>query len=137
VPEHRKKYLRERKLPSPEGRAGRPKISYSLNTQSVATLPETAVALMELLKFPKDSTFRVRRDQFEEHMSKKFGLAPRLLRMCLRRAMKVGYIEVPSPGDIWPSELIASELLYLKLLSKEFKMPLSERLEPQSGKRRI
>src|SRR5438105_1769015 len=97
-----KHYLTERQAPAADGRGGRAPMSYSLDTERVVTFPETALALLELAKYPRTSPFRIKRDDFERYVSSIFGIPLRFLRGRLNKAIKAGYITVPSYGHIWP-----------------------------------
>jgi hypothetical protein len=132
IKQHGNRFLMERAFPAPTGRAGRPAKSYSLNSKQVVTLPETAVILLELAKYSPTSPQRIRIDQFEAHVSAKFRLPLRFLRGRLKEAIKVGYIERPTDGHIWRSELIASERLFLALLAKEFNIKISGKRIPKT-----
>jgi hypothetical protein len=98
---------------------GRPRVTYRLNRSQLVTIPTTARMLLDLIKFPPDSAYRINRGKYEEHVVNTCGLNAAQVRLILEKAISFGYIESTSEDDIYPSPRIRCEELYLELIASE------------------
>jgi hypothetical protein len=99
---------------------GRPKHHYLLNPKKIVTLPETALLLLELLKFPEKMPLLIDRAEFEKHLISVHGIEARLVPDRIVAAMEIGYIETEYDGLIYPSQRTSCERLYLELLVRNW-----------------
>ena len=104
---------------------GRSALSFHLNHDRVATFPETAFVLLQLLSFKTDDAFRVPRAEFEEAMSVKLEVALPRIRGRIEWGLSVGYVESILPGFLHPMEKIHRDREYLQLLASPHTNPMS------------
>lgn len=100
-------------------RMGRPRTSYFLNFDSIATLPETALILLELTRFPTEKAFRIRRNDFERYVKTIYGLSADYIQGIINKAINHKYIEETGYDYIYPGSRIFCEEGYLSLIASE------------------
>jgi hypothetical protein len=102
-------------------RRGRPLTAYHLNQEGIVTFPETAFILLELLRFPARTPYRVNRKEFEQYLVG-CGIEPVLITDRIDTNIRAGYIReyVGFPGYISPTERIECERDYLERLARGY-----------------
>jgi hypothetical protein len=101
---------------------GRPLRSYQLNHEWLVTLPETASLLLELLSFPPEKQFRIRRSSFEEHITSRWSIEPELVHDRVDWSIGAGYIDDQIPDFLYPTDRIQCEQSYMELLAREYQL---------------
>lgn len=99
---------------------GPPRVYYELKGENLATFPETAFLLLELLEYPKEMSRRVNTGDFVNSMAAKTNLeGPKILAR-IQWALEHDYLAADDEMHVACQERTALELPYLKLLASHF-----------------
>ena len=124
--------------PGQERGSGRPPASYHVNREHTATLPETALITLELLKFPQELPERVNYTAFVRHMVNRHGLDRDLVKHRIEKQIEAHYIDgsFRSQGHVAPTFRITCEIGYLELVAS-LKKPAASATESGEAQRSL
>ena len=103
--------------PDRRGKRGHPVDSYHLNRERLATLPEVALVLLELLKFQREKRELVNRSLFVKHLVDRCHLEESLVQAAIDKSIETSYLVGLYQGYISPGERLICEKEYLELIA--------------------
>jgi len=115
--------------PNRRGKPGPPWDSYRLNRERLATVPESAFVLLELLKFPREKHELINRAAFVNHLVEECRLEESLVQVEINKAIETSYIDrmYEQQGYIAPGLRIQCENEYLQLVSNTLEIQMERK----------
>ncbi len=102
---------------------GRPLTTYYPNHENLTTVPETALILLELLRFPTEQMFYVDRGKFATHLKDTFGFSASFIKEKIDWAIGASYIHKRHQQSRYILALprIDCEKEWLQMIAKRYK----------------
>ena len=100
---------------------GRSPATYILNNENIVTLPETALILLQLMKFQDSSDYLINSKDFVEYFSQTHQLDKEFIQQQINILIDKGYLQRVSGDLIRPLSRVLRENEFLRLLASEYK----------------